>query len=156
VEHGGEPVDGRPQSFVGGQFFRQGPGHRPEEEVEELLGVGPEETAAQWLRQGEGDQEVGSLDQLGQFALDPAGGGGPAALRTGLVIARMPGEMNLAAAVRGRASKGPPAQGRGAAMVDGPKGAALFGREGRSGLQKLRQELTQRLQNGGGHETAES
>ena len=146
VEHGGKAVDGGPQSFCGGQLLGESAGDGGEEQVEGLFGEGPEEAAAQLGRQGEGDQEIGSLDELGQFALDPANRGGAAALRAGLVIAGMPGEMDLAAV---RTTKGPPAQGRSAAMSDGSQGAALLGRKRRSRFQEVRQELTQHPQNGG-------
>ena len=105
------------------------------------------EALPQLGRQREGDQEIGSLDELAQLTLDPAGGGGAAALRTGLVIAGVPGEMDPAAIPT---TKGPPAQSRGPAMSDGPQGATLRRRKRRSRFQKIRQELTQRRHNGGG------
>ena len=149
VEHGGKAVDRGPQSLVRGQLLRESVGDGGEEQIIGLFGEGPEEAAAQLGRQGEGDQEIGGVDQLGQLALNPAGRGGTAALRAGLVIAGVPGEMDLAAV---QATLGPPAQGRRAAMGDGPQGAALLGRKRRSRFQEIRHKQTQRPQHRGGNE----
>src|SRR6186713_2172832 len=150
VKHGGKTVDRRPQTFVGGQLFGERSRNGCEEQVISLSGVWTKEAFAQFGGQGEGDEEIGSLHELGQFALHPAHGGGGAALRAGLMIAGMPGEPNLVAVP---AVKDPPAQGRSAAMSDGPKGATLRGGKRRSRFQKLRQKLTQRPQHGGSHAT---
>jgi hypothetical protein len=64
------------------------------------------------------------MDEFAQLALDPSGGGGSAALRTGLVIAGMPREEDLLGMIGAR--KGPTAQSRRTAMGDGPEGAALI------------------------------
>jgi len=146
VKDGGKTIDGGAQAFVGGQLFRERASHSGEEQLIGQFGQGPEEAVSQLGRQGEGDQEIGSQDELGQFPLDPAGGSGAAALGAGLVIAGMPGEVDLVTA-----SKGPPAQGRGAAMSDSPKGALLFSRKRRSRFEEVGQKLTQRPQYGGSH-----
>jgi len=95
-----------------------------EEQVVGGLGVRSEELAAQLGRQGEGHQEIRHGDELLQFARDPAGGGLPPALRTGLVIAGVPGEVNVPATWAGKSLA---AQRRGAAMGEGPEGATLHG-----------------------------
>jgi hypothetical protein len=102
-------------------------------------------------REREGDQEVGCLHELLQLALDPLSRGCSAALWASLVIARVPGEVDLAAI---RAGQSPPAHRRSSAVGDGPEGATLIGRERWLGGQELRQESTQRPQNGvvEGHE----
>lgn len=126
VQHHGEPADRGLQSLGRGQLLRQGAGGGLEEQIVGLPGKRTEEAGAQLGRQGEGDQEVGRLDELLALAPDPLGGGRPSALGAGLVIAGVPGEMNLPAL---RTGKGPPAQGRGPALGDGPEGAALVRRE---------------------------
>jgi hypothetical protein len=57
------------------------------------------------------------------FACHPAARGQGAALGAGFVVAGVVGEMNLIAGV---ANKGASAQSRGAAMSNGPDGAALL------------------------------
>src|SRR5262245_24798120 len=150
MEHGGKAIDLGPESFVGGQLFGKCSRDCREEQVIGLPGVRTKERAAQLGGQGEGDQEIRSVDEFGQFALHPAAGGSGATLRAGLVIAGMPGEADLVAILT---DKGPPAQGRSAAMSDGPKGAALRGAKRRSRLEEVRQKLTQRPQHGGSHAT---
>ena len=135
VEDRGEATGGGPQPFGGGQLLGKRSRDGGEEQIVSLFGEGPEEAGAQLRRECEGDQEVGRLDELVQLALDPLGGGRTAALRTGLVIAGMPGEVNL---VTIRAGKGPPAQSRSAAVGDGPEGAVLIRGERRGRVQELR------------------
>jgi len=96
--------------------------------------VRSEELAAQLGGQREGDQEIGRAHQFGHFAGDPARGRLAAALRAGLVIAGVPGEVNAPAAFV-FTGKSVPAQSRGAAMGDGPDGAALVGRKRRGRFQ---------------------
>lgn len=69
------------------------------------------------------------------------------------MIAGVPGETDLVAVL---AVKDPPAQGRSAAMSNGPKSAALRGEKRRSRFQEVRQKLTQRPQHGGSHATIRS
>ena len=97
MQDGDEAVDLRAQGFVGGELFAQGTGGGGEEQVIGLLGARAEEAGAQFRRQGEGDQEVGGIDELAQFALDPAVCAQGAALRAGFVVAGVVGEMNVAA-----------------------------------------------------------
>lgn len=80
--------------------------------------------------------------------IDPVGGGAAAALRASLMIATVPGEMDVAA---GSAVKGPPAQGRGAAMGDGPDGTTLMSRQRGLGSQEVGQEAAQHLDDRGTH-----
>ena len=94
VENGGEPARGSTEPLSLDQAILQSGGGRGEEHVISNLGVRAEKDLAQFSWQGEGDHEIGSLDELGQFALDPVAGGGAPALRAGLVIAAMPGEMD--------------------------------------------------------------
>ncbi len=112
--------------------------------------MGPEELPAQFGRERAGAQEVGSAHELGQSPLDPSGGGLAATLRTGFVVAGMPGEVNAAAGFV-CAGKSLPAQGRRAAMGEGPEGAALFLRQRRMGFQERGQEPTPRPDDGGAH-----
>src|SRR5690349_4844538 len=149
VEHGGKAAGHGSQTFGRGQLFRERVGDRGKEQVVGVPGVGAKEALPQLGREREGDQEIGSLDELVELTLDPAGRGRAAALRTGLMIAGVPGEMNLVAVPT---TIGPPAQRRGAAMSDGPKGATLRRGKRRSRFEKVRQKLTQRPQNrGAGH-----
>ena len=76
-----------------------------------------------------------------QLAGNPAGGGLAPALGTGFVIAGVPGEVNATAAWAG---KSVPAQGRRAAMGDGPEGAVLVLGKRWSRFQERGQEPTQR------------
>ena len=123
MKGGSEAADGGEQSFVVGQFFGQGGRDGAEEQIIGLFGKGAEEAPPQFGWEGKGDQEVGGLNQFTQFALDPAVCGQRAALGTGFVVAGVIGEMDL---VAGFADKGASAQGRSAAMSDGPDGAALL------------------------------
>ena len=70
-------------------------------------------------------------------------------LRTGLVVAGVPGQVLPAATF---AVKELTAQSRGAAMGDGPDSAALLREKRGSGLEEVRQKPPQRLHDGGGHE----
>ena len=146
MEDGDEAIHVRPQGFVGGELFAQGTGDSREEQVVGLLGARAEETGAQFSRKREGDQEVGSVNEPGQFTLDPAVGGVGAALRAGFVVAGVVGQVAVAA---GFAGKDPPAQCRGAAVSDRPDGAMLVRRERRSGLEQLGNKTAQRPQHGG-------
>ena len=110
MQDGHEAVDLCAQGFVGREFFAQRPGGGGEEQVIGLFGARAEETAAQLCGQGEGDQEVGGIDPLAQFALDPAVCGLGAALRAGLVIAGVVGEVKVVAVWAGKSTT---AQGRG-------------------------------------------
>ncbi len=148
VEHGGEAVDVGAQPLVGGQLFGQCAANRFEEQVVNFLGMGAEEQFAQLGRDGEGDQEVRSVDKFSQFTLHPLGGGGAAALGTGLVVAGVIGQVLASALV---ALKEISAQGRGAAMGDGPDGAALVLAQRRISPEKLWQEPVQRLHDRGRH-----
>ena len=85
VEHGGKEAGHGSQTFGRGQLFRERPGDRGKEKVVGLPGVGAIEALPQLGREREGDQEIGSLDELVELTLDPAGRGGAAALRTGLM-----------------------------------------------------------------------
>ena len=134
VQHGGEAVDGGAQALVGRELFGERSGCGGEEQVVSFPGVRPEEAAAQFGRQREGDEEVRRLDELALFALNPSGVGRAAALRAGFVIAGMKGEV-LPSAL---AIKELTAQRRGAATGDGPDGAVLLRPERRSGLKKRR------------------
>ena len=111
------------KAFVVGQFFSQGARDGGEEQVIGFFGKGAKEATAQLGRKSEGDQEVGRVDQFVKFACTQRRVASGAALRTGFVVAGVIGEMNL---IAGLANKGAPAQGRGAAMSDGPDGAALL------------------------------
>ncbi len=69
------------------------------------------------------------------------------------MIAGVIGEMKVVAAFAGKEA---PAQSRGAAMSDGPDGAALRRRKRRIGGEELRQKAAQRPQNGGALRHAEA
>ena len=146
VENGHESTEHGFKSLGGGEFFRHRGGNGGEKEIVELFGKGAEEAVPQFLRQREGHHKVGGVDLLLQSALDPGGGGGPAAARTGFVITTVEGEVVLSAGCAGKARS---SHGRSAAMSDGPDGAALGAGERRVGLQKLRQKTQKHLGDGG-------
>ena len=62
VQQGDETNHLGAQAFVGCQFFAQSAGGGLEEQFIGLLFTRAHETTAQFGRQGEGDQEVGSID----------------------------------------------------------------------------------------------
>jgi len=126
VEHRRETTHTGLEPLRGRQLLGQSARDGCEEQIVGFLGERPEEARSQLSGEREGDQEVGRLDPLLQLALDPLGGRCPPALRTGLVIAGVPGEVELTAI---RTSKGSPAQRRSPAVGDGPNGAALIRRE---------------------------
>lgn len=146
VKNGGETADGSVQRFVAGQFFGKGAHGGGEEQVIGLFGQRAEEVGTQLGREGEGDQEVRSVDELVEFALNPAAIGQSAALGAGFMIAGMIGEVDVLAVFAG---KDVAAQSRGAAMSHGPDGAALGRRKRRLGYQELRQKTAQRAQDSG-------
>ena len=147
VQHGGKAIDGRPEAFVGGQFFGESTGDGGKEQIKSLAGMRPEKARTQFIGQSEGDQEVGRVDEFTQFTPDPRCGGGFSTLWAGFVVTGMVGEMKLAT---GSAAKTATAQRRGATMGDGPEGAALRRGKDRIGLVKLRQETTQSPDDRGG------
>lgn len=147
MQSGGEAVDVGAEFFGGGELFAQRPGDGGKEHVVSLLGQGTKEATAQLGGNSKGDQEIRSIDQLAQFALNPALGGARSALGTGFVIAGMISEVKSSAWF---AIKDAPAQLRGAAMGDGPNGAALGFGKGRLRFQKGRQKTAQRPNHGGG------
>ena len=151
MEHGSKAAGGGAQTLIPGEFFRQGGCHGGEEQVESFFSKGAKETTAQLGGKGEGDQEVGSVNQFMEFACHPAARGQGATLGAGFMIAGVIGEVNLMAGVT---NKGAPPQSRGAAMSDGPDGAALLRPERRLGGLELRQKSAQRPDDGGalGHE----
>src|SRR5690348_11083055 len=57
VQGGGKAVDGRFESFILGEFFRQGGLHGGEEQIVGLLGERAKEATAQLGRKSKGDQE---------------------------------------------------------------------------------------------------
>ena len=146
VEDGGEPADRGAETFGGGKFFGHGGGNRREKEIVELFGQRAKEAVPQFLRQGESPHKVRRVDLLLQSSFDPGGGGGLAAARTGFVIATMEGKVIGSTTGAGIAR---PSQGRGAAMGDGPDGAALRAGERRRSLQKPGQKTSQHLGDGG-------
>ncbi len=148
VQDGGEAVEVGVQALLGGELLGQRAGHGAKEQIESLLGLRAQEALAQLGREGEADQEAGRVDPFGQLALNPVVRGLTTALRAGLVIAGVPGEVDVAALLAG---KGLPAQSRGAAMGDGPEGATLVRGQRRGGVQEGGQKLTQRSADGGAH-----
>ena len=153
VQHRREAVDVGPKPLGGRQLLREGAGDRSEEQIISLLGEGSPKAGTQLSREGKRDQEVGSIHEFLQLALNPLGGGGPPALRAGLVIAGVPREVSLFAA---RARKGLPTHSLRAAIGNRPDGAALIPGQRRRRLLELRQEPTQRPKYRGrnGHETS--
>ena len=123
MQGGGKAADSCFESFILGQFFSQSRRHGGEEQVVCFFSKGAKETTAQLGRKSEGDQEVGRVDEFMKFACHPAAGGHGATLRTSFVVAGVIGELDV---IAGFADKGSAAQGRGAAMSDGPDGAALL------------------------------
>ena len=102
---------GAQASGVGGEVL-QGPGAGGKEEVQPDLEMGADEQP-QFLREGEGDQEVGHGKQQSlALALQPGVGVGLAALGTVAVVAGM---ILVAKARTVRTLEELPAQGRGAA-----------------------------------------
>ena len=99
--------DHREPSALGAEPARVGKrggkrlGRRREKHLMDLPGSLREEEGAQLFGHGERDHEVGSPDAFGQFAPDPPGGGLPAALRTGAVVAGMEGEAARSALLAG-------------------------------------------------------
>src|SRR3974390_2094137 len=123
MEHGGKAAGGGAQAFIFGEFFRQGSLHGGEEQVVGLLGERAKEATTQLGGKGEGDQEIGGVDEFMNFACHPAARGQGAALGAGFVVAGVIGEVNLMAGV---ANKGAAAQSRTATVSDGPDGAGLL------------------------------
>ena len=147
MQHGHKSIGVGAQGFVGGELLAQGAGNGGEEQVESLLGARPEKTGAQLSREGEGDQEIGRIDEFAQLSLCPAVRAEGTALGAGFVVAGVIGKVNVAALF---AAKGTPAQCRGAAAGDRPDGAVLLRGERRSCLAQLRNKTAQRLQHCGG------
>lgn len=122
VENGNKAVDLGPEPLGRGKFFGKGLGNGGEKHVVKRFGIRTEKIVAQLLRQGEGNQKIGSVDLFFEAPLDPGSGGGLAAARTSPVIATMKSKM-----IGGtlRASKTGISHGRSAAMGDGPDGTTL-------------------------------
>lgn len=145
VKDGGEAVSEGLEPLGGAEFCGECARRCGEEEVVGFLGMGAKEAGPEFGRQGEGDQEVGSVNEFAEFTLNPVGGGRTATLGTSLVVAGMPGELEFTA---GSAGKGVAAQSRGPAMGESPNGASLILTETWNLGQERRQELTQRAEDG--------
>lgn len=148
VEDRGEAVGSGPGSLLRGEGLAQGAGAGGKEEVESLLRLRSEEESSQFLRVGEGDEEVGSVESAVELLGDPGGGGGGSALGTGAVVAAVVGKTARAASAAGMEV---PAHGRGAATGDGPDGAPPGFVAGSDPLGKPRQETSQGVDDGPGH-----
>jgi len=93
VKHGGKAADSGLEAFLRGELVGQGAGGGGEEQVEAFPRQGAKKQIAQLTWQGEGDHKVRSGGEFFQLALDPGLRGSASALRTGFVVATVPGEM---------------------------------------------------------------
>ena len=119
MENAGEAAVPGAQRFVLGQGFGQGPRGGAEKQVVDIFCLRPEEQRAQLRGQGEDDHEVRRRDALLQFARDPLGRVGAAALRAIAVVAAVKEKSPLATVI---AVVDVPVHCQGAAMQDGPDG----------------------------------
>ena len=106
-----------------------------EQSVEEFL-IGANELP-QLFRHGEGDEIIWDGQQAAALVMQPFGGVGVAALRTGPMIARMVNQFAPSAA----AAKELRAQGRGAAGQDGLDGAPMRRQQARAKLPFIRRPV---------------
>ena len=141
VEDAGEPAALSAQSFVCCEFFCESLRSGGKEQVVGVFGLPSEKESTQLRWQGEGDHEVGSANTFSKFAFDPLGGGSPAALGAGAVVATVVGQ-DLFSAVF--ADIAVPAQHRSSAMGDGPDGAMRRHRKRRGLIPVGGQEFAQR------------
>ena len=91
MEHGSITMDHCFEPLCLREFFAHSSGNCCEKDVVVFLGEWTEEIRTQFLGQGKGHHEVGSIDLLPYGALNPVSSGGSATTRTGLVIAAADG-----------------------------------------------------------------
>lgn len=122
VEDHGEAVSGRTKPAGIGEAVAKSRGSSGKKELIDVLGAAGEKQGSQFCGQGKGNHEVGRADTLVQLPLYPLCGVVFTALRTGAMVAAM--KVELASFTRIAGVK-VPAHHCGAAVTDGPDGAAL-------------------------------